>query len=480
METTNNNGYMKGFVPFAIAAAVISLAGGFTSAVPANVVADWGLEDIWTTWITLAYSFGAASMAPILGKLNDVWGRRKTIYIGTILFAVGEALIGFCPTSQIILLILFRFIAGCGAAMIAPVAVSYIMTQFPPEKIGSGFTLYMTISCATVIFGPFLGGLVLQATSWRMVMYIVTALCVIVVLLCLVMVKKNENEMKGSMAGFDWGGAVIGFVFFCMVLCIPTFGQGYGWTGTNTLIAIAVAVVSLILLFVLERKAANPILNGKFMGRKEFILPVIILFLTQGLMQGCMQNIIVFCIYTTGSRALAGYATSVMYIGMTIGTIVLGPMAEKKEPRYIAAAALVCVAVGAGLQMLFSAQTGLALMCISLFLIGVGLGGNGTIFMKVALSNCAPEIAGSASGTYNVFRDLSAPFGVALFVPMFTGGIASFTAANMGTGMEQAAATVQACVSSIHRVAMVQVVCVIIGIVVCLMLPKIYSNKTEA
>ena len=145
--------------------------------------------------------------------------------------------------------------------------------------------------------------------------------------------------------------------------------------------------------------------------------------------------------------------------------------------KVVAALALVFVAVGAGLQMLFSATTGLAMMCASMFFIGLGLGGNGTIFMKVVLSGCSPELAGSGSGTYNVFRDMSAPFGVAMFVPMFQGGLAAKTGEFMAGGMEQGPATVAAAVESLHSVALIQVACVIAGIVVCLMLPKIYENK---
>ena len=129
------------------------------------------------------------------------------------------------------------------------------------------------------------------------------------------------------------------------------------------------------------------------------------------------------------------------------------------------------------MQMLFTAQTGLVLMCASLFFIGLGLGGNGTIFMKVVLSGCSPELAGSGSGTYNVFRDMSAPFGVALFVPMFSRKVDVATLFNPESSAEALGAAIQGCVDSLHSVAMVQVVCVITGIAVCFMLPKIYENK---
>ena len=475
METKTNNNYMKGFIPYAIAAGVLSLCGGFNAAVPANITTAWGM-DTFLTFVTLAYSLGAAALAPIMGKLGDVLGRRTTLLVAMGLYTLGHLISAILPDGSIYLLLLCRFMVGVGAAGIAPVVMAYIMMEFPPEKMGQGFTIYMLIACGMVVFGPTLGGIVLAKVGWRMVMWIDVAMCAASLLAVLLLIKK-DNGPKKTLEGFDYMGAVCVLLFFSMVLCIPTFGQNNGWTATPTLVCIAVAVISGVALVATEKKAQSPIINGAFMARKQFILPVIVLFLSQGLLQSCMTNIIYFSIITTGDRTLSGIATSVMYLGMAIGTIVLGPQADKKEPKVVAALALVFVAIGAALQMLFTATTGLALMCASMFFIGLGLGGNGTIFMKVVLSGCSPELAGSGSGTYNVFRDMSAPFGVALFVPMFQTGLATKTAAHMGAGMDQGAATVQAAVDSLHSVALIQVVCVIVGIVVCFMLPKIYANK---
>lgn len=475
METKTNNGYMKGFIPYAIAAAVLSLCGGFTAAVPTGIVNEWNMTES-VTFITLAYSLGAAALAPIMGKLGDVLGRRTTLLVAMGLYTIGQLLIAICPANSLPLLLLFRFMVGIGAAGIAPVVMAYIMMEFPPEKMGQGFTIYMFIACGMVVFGPTLGGIVMAKTGWRPVMWICVALCAIALILVLLMVKKDDGPKK-SMAGFDFVGAVFVLIFFAMVLCVPTFGQNMGWGNLITLICAAVAVVSLIILVAVEKKAQSPILSGKFMARKQFILPVIVLFLSQGLLQSCMTNIIVYARYGFGDTTLSGIATSVMYVGMAIGTIVLGPQADKKEPRVVAAFALVFVAIGAALQLVLSDTLSLPLTCAALFFIGLGLGGNGTIFMKVVLSGCAPEVAASGSGTYNVFRDMSAPFGVALFVPMFTSGMTNGITENMAAGMDQAAATVQACVSSLHSVAIIQIICVVVGIVVCFMLPKVYANK---
>ena len=156
----NNKNYMKGFVPYAIAAAILSLCGGFTASVPTAISTAWD-ADSSLTFITLAYSLAAAAMAPILGKLGGVIGRRKMLLSAMGLYTVGQALIAICP-QNIPLLLVFRFMVGIGAAGIAPVVMSYIMMEFPPEKMGQGFTVYMAVACGMVIFGPTVGGIIMK------------------------------------------------------------------------------------------------------------------------------------------------------------------------------------------------------------------------------------------------------------------------------------------------------------------------------
>lgn len=466
--TTSNPNYMKGFIPFAIAGGVLSLCGGFTASVPPAIANSWGLGGDGTTWITLAYALSVVGMAPIMGKLSDLFGRRTAILIGTALWALGELLIGICPTGNFPLLLIGRLVLGCGGATIAPAVVGYILTEFPADKQGKGFSIYMFIASFMVVFGPTLGGITIDAIGWRPVLYICVAFSVFAFLCCFFMVKRSEKGKENAFAGFDGLGAVFVFIFFALFMCVPTFGQSYGWLSKASVACIIVAAAALVCLLIIEKRAKSPILSGKFMARKQFILPVVILFLTQGLMQSCMTNMILFVLATQHNTTLSGIATSLLYLGMSIGAIVIGPMADKREPRTVAAGALIFVALGAAVQMFFTATTGISVFGLALFLIGLGLGGNATIFMKVALSDIAPSLAGVGAGTYNMFRDMSAPFGVAVFVPMFSSNIQHA----ISTGINE----IQANVEAMHSTAMVQIVCVVIGTAVCFLIPKIYAD----
>ena len=182
-------------------------------------------------------------------------------------------------------------------------------------------------------------------------------------------------------------------------------------------------------------------------------------------MQANMTNTIVFVNYTQpNNTAISGYAISVMYVGMSLGAVILGPLADKFEPQKILLGSFLLTGLGCGILLLFSEVTSVFLMMAALGVLGFGLGGNGTIFMKVVLSGLSSQAAGAGTGTYGLFRDLAAPFGVAVFVPLFTNQITSRIAA--GTAEASAA------VASIHFLAIAEILCVALGIAAVAFLPK--------
>ena len=454
--------YKRGFIPYALAALLIGLVGGFSTVLGPAFVQDIGIAYNNTTWTALAQAMSTAACAPILGKVGDVIGRRKTLLLGITVFTLGNVLSALA--NSLVFMMAARFIVGIGTAAMGPVILAYIAMEFPQDKIAKGFSLYMLLSSASVIIGPTIGGLIVSSYGWRTMLWVCVAICAAIFAGC-ALTSRNQASVRKPLQNFDITGAVLILIFFSLLLCVPSFGQNFGWTSTPFLIVLIFAIISLICLIFAERKSAHPILSGSFIGRSAFILSVIALFLTQGLMQANMTNTIVFVNYTQpDNSAISGYAISVMYVGMSLGAIILGPLADKFEPKKILIGSFLLTGIGCGILLLFTEVTSVLLLMASLGVLGFGLGGNGTIFMKVVLSGLSPQAAGAGTGTYGLFRDLSAPFGVAVFVPLFTNQITLKIAA--GTA-EPAAA-----VASIHFLAIAEILCVALGIIAVLFLPK--------
>ena len=464
MEQSNE--YKKGFIPYALAAFLIGIVGGFSTVLGPSFVQDIGIAYNNTTWTALAQATSTAACAPILGKVGDVIGRKRTLLLGIAVFTLGNVLSALA--NSLVFMMIARFVVGIGTAAMTPVIMAYIVTNFPPNQVAKGFSMYMLISSASVIFGPTLGGLIISAYGWRAMLWTCVAICAVTFIVCVLTAGKQDSQRR-PLKNFDGIGAVLVLIFFSLMLCVPSFGQNFGWTSKAFLGVLIAAIISLLGLMAAERKAVQPILPGSFMKRGAFILSVLALFLTQGLMQANMTNTIVFVNYTQpDNTAVSGYAISVMYVGMSLGAVILGPLADRFEPKHVLTGSLILTGIGCGILFLFSEATSVLLLMASLGILGFGLGGNGTIFMKVALSGLPQQEAGAGTGTYGLFRDLAAPFGVAVFVPLFT---------NQITGLIAGGATgADAAVRSIHLLAIAELICIAAGIAAVLFLPRI-RNK---
>ena len=466
MENTANKTYMKGFLPYALAALLVGLVGGFSTVLGPAFVRDLGLPYNNATWTALATAMSTAACAPILGKLGDAIGRRRTLILGILVYTLGNLLTAIAPS--LLFMLVARFVVGIGSAAIAPVVMAYIVTEFPPARIAKGFSLYMILSSGSVVFGPTLGGLLINGYGWRVMMWVCVGICAAIFVACLFFKEHNVPSPKG-LTGFDSLGGALVLVFFSLVLCVPSFGQNFGWSSAPFIGVLIGAIVSLFGLIYAEKRAENPILQGSFMARKAFLLSVAALFLTQGLMQANMTNIIVFLMYTQPENTIiSSYSISIMYIGMALGALLLGPLADKREPKLVLTFSLLFTGIGCGLMLLFTENASILILALSLGILGFGLGANGTIFMKVALSGIPAEKAGAGTGTYGLFRDLAAPFGVAVFVPMFTNRIT----AEIAAGASDAAAAV----ASIRTLAFAELICIAAGIAVVQLLPRIHKK----
>lgn len=187
--------YLKGFIPYALAALLISLVGGFSAVLGPAFVQDIGIPYNNTAWTALAQAMSTAAFAPILGKLGDVLGRKIALLAGIVTYTLGNALSAL--SSSLLIMLIARFVVGVGTAAMAPVVLSYIVTEFPPSKVSKGFSMYMLISSAAVVFGPALGGLIIGEYGWRAMIWVCVALCIAVLIPCALLGDQKASAHRG-------------------------------------------------------------------------------------------------------------------------------------------------------------------------------------------------------------------------------------------------------------------------------------------
>ena len=210
--------YKQGFVPYALAALLIGLVGGFSTVLGPAFVQDIGIAYNNTTWTALAQAMSTAACAPILGKIGDVIGRRKTLLLGIAVYTLGNVLSALA--SSLVFMMAARFIVGIGTAAMGPVILAYIATEFPQDKIAKGFSLYMLLSSASVIIGPTIGGIIVSSYGWRTMLWVCVAICTGIFASCF-LTSRNQDSVKKPLKNFDVSGAVLILIFFSLLCVSP-------------------------------------------------------------------------------------------------------------------------------------------------------------------------------------------------------------------------------------------------------------------
>jgi EmrB/QacA subfamily drug resistance transporter len=216
-------------------------------------------------WVVDGYTLTLAGLLLLGGTLGDSYGRRKMFVIGTVWFAVASLLCGVAPSIGV--LIAARALQGVGGALLTPGSLAILQASFAPDDRGAAIGAWSGLGGVATAFGPFLGGWLIDAVSWRLVFFINLPLAVVVVAVSARHVP--ETKSPGPVPKLDVKGAA------CIsgALAGITYGliaaSSYGWGSVPVLVPLAVGLALLGLFILVEDKEPNPMLPlGLFKSRQ--------------------------------------------------------------------------------------------------------------------------------------------------------------------------------------------------------------------
>jgi EmrB/QacA subfamily drug resistance transporter len=216
-------------------------------------------------WVVDGYTLTLAGLLLLGGTLGDSYGRRKMFVIGTVWFAVASLLCGIAPTVGI--LIAARALQGVGGALLTPGSLAILQASFAEDDRMTAIGAWSGLGGVATAIGPFLGGWLIDAVSWRLVFFINLPLAVLVVLISVRHVP--ETKAPGPVPRLDVRGAA------CIsgALAGITYGliaaSSAGWGSVQVLVPLGVGLVLLGLFVLVEDKEPNPMLPlGLFRSRQ--------------------------------------------------------------------------------------------------------------------------------------------------------------------------------------------------------------------
>jgi len=378
-----------------------------------KIITDFGITITTAGWIATAYIIANAVFVPVWGKLGDTWGRKKVYVLGFIVFIIGSVLSGIAWNFPSI--ISFRVIQAIAGSADYPTAMAILAATFPKGKPrAQALGIWSASFAAAVVFGPLIGGPLIDNFGWRSVFLINLPVGIVGLVMALAIIKESTSGEK--MKKFDiWGAMVLGVSLSSLVLVLEK-GLGWGWLSGKSFIAYAVTLAAVSLFIYIEKNHPDPIVDLKFFRIPVFVSVLANNFIVFMGMMGCVFLIPVFAATYLGLNATdTGLLFMPMAAGMMLAAPLGGQLTGRVAPRYVIFMSTLVAAAGLFLFVGLDPRSGSIDVMLPLFVMALGMGFGMAQRTNIIASAVPDREIGIASSVLALARNIAGAFGIAFF-----------------------------------------------------------------
>jgi len=233
-------------------------------------------------WVVTGYMLTLAGLLLLGGALGDRYGRRKVFLIGVVWFAIASMLCGIAPNAPV--LIAARVLQGVGSALLTPGSLAIIEAVFAPADRSRAIGAWSGLGFIAGAIGPFLGGWLIAAVSWRLIFFINAPLALAVVLISNRHVPESSDP--NASPEVDWRGAALATLGLIGLTYGLIEGPSLGWGSTLELASLIGGPILLLAFVFLERRSRAPLIPLGIFASRQFSAANAVTFVVYGAFGG--------------------------------------------------------------------------------------------------------------------------------------------------------------------------------------------------
>ena len=373
---------------------------------------EMGADAVLLGWIPTAYLLTSSVLLIPVGRLADIYGRRRVFLGGIVLHTLSSFLCGIAPTFA--LLLAGRVLQGVSASMMSGTGMAVLTSVFPPEERGKALGINTASVYVGLSLGPTIGGVLTQQLGWRSIFLVNVPLGLLMVVLVIAKMRGEWIEARG--ARFD----VTGTIAYCLGLVALMYGFSR-LPGIDGAIILGSGVLALALFVYWETRAASPILDvSLFRHNRVFALSNLAAFINYGatfsigfLMGLYLMHVRGFTPQQTGMVLLA------QPIVMAIGSPFAGRWSDRIEPRIVASGGMALIVVGLTYFSMLSETVPIPVLVGALAMVGLGFAMFSSPNSNAVMGSVDRKVYGVAAGALATMRMTGQTFSIGIAMMIF-------------------------------------------------------------
>jgi EmrB/QacA subfamily drug resistance transporter len=392
---------------------------------------DLGVEQSDLQWVVITYGLTLGGFLLLGGRAADLFGRRKVLVAGLVLFTVASLAAGL--STSLGLLVIARGAQGLGAALAAPAALSTLTGTFPegPERT-KALGIFGATGGSAAAIGVILGGALTSGPGWEWTFLLNVPVGIALVSLIAVTVPRDERLARGPV---DVLGAVLVTSGLMAIVYAINKSVDNGWTSVTTVAFLAAGAVILGLFVATERRAASPLLPLSIFRRRTLTTANVVTALVFGSFFATIFQASLFMQQVLGYSAMRAGAAYLAMAGTSV--VVAAGIAARTVGRIGAGSTLAVGQTLAAVGLLLLAQapadaTYWADLFPGFVLVGAGIGFAGMAAQVAAFIGVDQSVAGLAGGLVETSREVGGALGTAIVATVAVGRAGDVLAAHGG------------------------------------------------
>ena len=363
-------------------------------------------------WIVTAYLLTATAIAPLYGKLSDIYGRRLTIYAALLIFLAGSVIAAL--SSNMFVLIIARAVQGLGGGGLFTLAQTVIGDLVPPlERARYAAWISGTWAVASIA-GPLLGGTFAEHLHWSLIFWINIPLGVLAMIIINAPLKKLPIVARQHRID-AYGATLLVAATSLLLLALNWGGSRFPWLSGQILGLLAISVVFWVLFARCLLTAVEPLVSLEVLSNRIVLAGTLGLFMLQAANVGLA---VYLPVYLQSWLGLTASESGTALLGLLLGTVAGASISGRIIPRFIHYKRIAIVGVALATACLFvfgllADRTSLVL--VEVLTTGAGFGAGmlypvGTVSVQNAVDRAH---LGVATGVMTFLRTLGGALGVA-------------------------------------------------------------------